>query len=185
MARKRMISPEFFESETMASLPVTTRLTYIGLWVYVDDEGRGKDNAALIKAAVWPLESGYTDRKVAADLQRLAATGSICRYACCGNQLHVVEWGQWQKISHATDTRLCPCPVHDPDASRIHREGFRNDSGAALRNVVEVNLSQCSSRAGAADRANPSGSSADACQHGYTDPVKCALCRVAAKAASQ
>lgn len=172
-----MISPEFFRSETLATVPLAARITFAGLWVYCDDEGRGKDNPALIEADVWPLDSTHSERKVAADLQKLAAIGSICRYECCGRQLHIPAWHLWQKISHPTPTRLCPCPRHDPEASRIHREGFRRDSGAALRNVIEVNSSQCSS-SGAADRATPSGSSADAdeCPH-HSVPSLCAICR--------
>ena len=56
MARIRSIKPEFFTSEVIASLPLSARLTFIGLWTYVDDNGVGLDNERLILAAVWPLE---------------------------------------------------------------------------------------------------------------------------------
>lgn len=39
MSRTRLIRPEFFSDERMASLSVTTRLAYIGLWTLCDDAG--------------------------------------------------------------------------------------------------------------------------------------------------
>ena len=56
MARIRSIKPEFFTSETITALPLSARLTFIGLWTYVDDNGVGLDNELLITAAIWPLE---------------------------------------------------------------------------------------------------------------------------------
>lgn len=166
MARKRMVSPEMFTSETVASLPVPTRYTWVGLLCYLDDHGIGRNNAQLIKAAVWPLDDSYTARKVGSDVTRLVGTGMLCAYTCCGKFFHAPNWGLWQKISHPTETKLCPCPEHFPDASRIHRrdsgatpELFESGSGAAPRNVVEVSSSQRSSSDDAADQ-TPSGSAA-------------------------
>lgn len=148
MARKRVISPEFYTSETMALLPVATRYTYIGLWLYLDDEGRGKDNAALVKASVWPLDESYTSRKVAADLDRLEKLGTVCRYEHCGRQfLHIPEWSKWQKISHPTPSLACPCPIHETDAAHPAPEPLRSRSGKSPRNVIQVNSTQCSSNA--------------------------------------
>src|SRR5258708_34267282 len=56
MARIRSIKPEFFTSAAMARQPLSARLTFIGLWTYVDDNGVGLDNERLVLAAIWPLE---------------------------------------------------------------------------------------------------------------------------------
>jgi hypothetical protein len=128
MARKRMLSPDMFTSETISSQPIPTRWTWAGLLTYLDDYGRGKDNAALVKAAVWPLDDAYTSKKVAADLDRLEQVGSLCRYTCCGSrQLHAPNWETFQKVSHKTDSKVCPCPEHDRN---LHEE-HRRDSGDA------------------------------------------------------
>lgn len=185
MARKRMVDPAMFTSETVAALPVPTRWTWLGLLCYFDDTGRGKDNPALIKASVWPLDDGYTARKVAADVERLIAGGQLCRYTCCGSSLlHAPRWNEWQRISHPTPTKLCPCAGHEPDVHRIHRsetgtlpEGFRSGSGAALHNVVEVSSDQRSS-------SGPDQAGAGPCPHGVDSPRLCALCRIAAKQAT-
>ena len=41
MARKRMLSPEFFTSGPVAELPISAVVTFAGLWCYFDDYGRG------------------------------------------------------------------------------------------------------------------------------------------------
>lgn len=150
MARKRMLAPEMFTSESLASLPVSTRWTWAGLLTYFDDLGRGRENAALVKAAVWPLDDTYTLKKVAADLDRLQAIGSVCRYECCGmKQIHSPAWGTWQKPSHPTPSRLCPCPTHDEghaNGSRPAPKVLARDSGAALPNVVKGSSTQFKGR---------------------------------------
>lgn len=178
MARKRMVDPAMFTSESVAALPVGTRWTWVGLLCYLDDTGRGRDNAALVKASVWPLDDHYGAKKVAADLEKLVTNGSLCRYTCCGSdQLHAPRWHEWQKISHPTATKLCPCPGHEAKAHRMHRtelgiplDGFANGSGVAPRNVVEV-----SSR----ERSLSGTDQADAgpCPHGHLSQRLCADCR--------
>lgn len=154
MARKRMLSPEMFTSESLASLPVATRWTWAGLLTYFDDLGRGRENAALVKAAVWPLDDGYTLRKVTLDLERLEGIGTLCRYECCGmKQMHSPAWQAWQKPSHPTPSRLCPCPVHEeghPSNSGSPPEVLAKDSGATLPNVVKDSSVQFKDAAGEA-----------------------------------
>ena len=81
MARKRMLSPEFFVSAPVNRLPFTAMITFAGLWCYFDDYGRGEDDPALVKAAVWPRRRSQTEAKVAADLDLIVAEGLICRYS--------------------------------------------------------------------------------------------------------
>lgn len=185
MARKRMVDPAMFTSETVAALPIATRWTWVGLLCYLDDTGRGKDNPALVKASVWPLDNVYTPRKVAADLDRLVAGGQLCRYECCGvAQLHAPTWAAWQKVAHPTPTRLCPCAGHEPKARRLHltelgipQDGFTSRSGEYLRNVVEVSSGEGSS-------SDPGQADAGPCPHGHSSPRLCADCRRGCTAAT-
>lgn len=113
MARIRTIKPSFFKSFSMAAHPYTTRLTFIGLWTYVDDEGRGVDDARLIKGEVWPLDDKMTVKKVEAELARLAEAGQIIRYEECGRRyLAVTEWKQHQRINRPTASTY-PVPLAD------------------------------------------------------------------------
>lgn len=109
MARIRSIKPEFFTSETIAALPVTARLTFIGLWTYVDDNGVGQDNARLVTAAIWPLEDDPTAtlRRTREDLARLHEARLITRYEQFGKRyLFVATWDEHQKISHPRKPRF-------------------------------------------------------------------------------
>jgi hypothetical protein len=111
MARIRTIKPAFFSSLSNADLPVGTRLTWIGLWTYVDDKGRGVDDARLVKAAVWPLDDSYTTKKVEADLVKLEKAGKIGRYIHDGQRyLAVVKWRDHQRIDKPQRSTLPPAP---------------------------------------------------------------------------
>lgn len=99
MARIRTIKPGFFTSEDVAALSMRARLTWIGLWTHVDDEGRAKDNPRLIHAAVWPLDD-VTVKQVEQDLVELAAHGRIVRYEVDGKRyLAVTNWNVHQRIN--------------------------------------------------------------------------------------
>jgi hypothetical protein len=105
MARIRTIKPEFFTSLTIADLPLTTRLTFIGIWTHVDDEGRCVDDARLIKAAVWPLDD-VTSGDVETDLKRLSESSLIARYKVGDRSyLEVTGWREHQKINRPTPSK--------------------------------------------------------------------------------
>lgn len=112
MARIRTIKPDFFRSEDVAQLSYRARLTWVGLWTYVDDSGRGKDNARIIKGDLWPLEDDVTHKDVEKDLQELAAAGRIQRYEVDGEKyLLVLKWSDHQRIAKPTASKL-PAPNH-------------------------------------------------------------------------
>lgn len=117
MARKRMIHPDFFVSATMNDLPYTAMLTFAGVWCWADDYGRGEDDPALVKAAVWPRRRQMSEKKVEADLDSLVAAEVLCRYEVTGHALiHVTNWREHQKVQHPSRSKLPPCPGHEPDA---------------------------------------------------------------------
>ena len=157
MARKRMISPELLISESVARLPIPTRYFFVGLWMYLDDEGRGRDNAALICAHQWPLDATYTAERVEADLILLAAE-LICRYQVGGKPyLHSPSWRRWQKVNHPTPSRVPPCPLelagdvdhvslpcHYRSPTGVLLESYGINPGLLPHNVVELNVDQSS-----------------------------------------
>src|SRR5262245_11670581 len=103
MARKRMLSPEFFTSGPVNNLPVTAMVTFAGLWCYFDDAGRGEDDAALVKSVVWPRRRSQSEARVASDLAAIAAQNLICRYEVGSVRLiHSPSWQEHQKVSHAS-----------------------------------------------------------------------------------
>lgn len=106
MARIRTIKPSFFTSETISRLTVEQRLTFIGLWTHVDDEGRCVDNARLVKAAIWPLDD-RTGADVEGDLGALSECSLITRYTVSGKRYIVVNgFREHQVINRKTRSTL-------------------------------------------------------------------------------
>lgn len=111
MARIRTIKPEFFTSLTLSTVSRDARLTFIGLWTYCDDDGRGRDESRLIKAAVWPLDDKVTVDVVERHLVELADAGLVQRYAVSGQRCVVVRnWKEHQKIDRPKASILPPPP---------------------------------------------------------------------------
>jgi len=109
MARIRTIKPDFFRSDDVAQLSYRARLTWVGLWTYVDDEGRGKDNARIIKGDLWPLEDDVTHKDVEKDLNELSKAGRIHRYEVDGEKyLLILKWTDHQRIAKPTASKLPP-----------------------------------------------------------------------------
>lgn len=109
MARIRTIKPEFFTSLTIADLPLTARLTFIGLWTHVDDAGRCVDDPRLIKAAVWPLDD-RTAADIEIDLKELTESSLITRYTLNRKRyLAITNWSEHQRINRPTPSKL-PAP---------------------------------------------------------------------------
>lgn len=124
--RIRTIKPEFWTSADIAGLPDDThRLLFIGLWNYVDDEGRGVDDPRLIKAALFPLSDVIRPADIDTMLWRLP---SVFRYSSSERRyLAITTWSQHQTISHPR-----PSKYPDPDSGEASRKApgmFAEGSG--------------------------------------------------------
>jgi hypothetical protein len=134
MARIRSIKPETFTSETVSSLSLAARWTFVGLWTHVDDEGRVRDNAKIIRGALWPNEDETVSSKdVEGHLGELEDAEMICRYIANGvRYLHVVNFLKHQSINRPTPSKLPPCPhPQHPDPSRRPHEDSPHGSPGA------------------------------------------------------
>lgn len=106
MARIRTIKPSFFQSDDVSALPLRARLTWIGLWTHCDDQGRTKDHARLIKAAIWPLDN-VSLADIEDDLVTLSGHGRIVRYEVAGQRyLAIVNWHDHQKINRPSASNI-------------------------------------------------------------------------------
>jgi hypothetical protein len=157
MARKRMLHADFFTSRAMNDVSIVAMVTFEGMWCWADDKGRGEDDAALVKAFVWPRRKAVTERHVQDAMDALVAQEVLCRYQVAGARLvHIVHFREHQKVSHPTPSKLAPCPVHDGDewehfaiSHGLSPEDFTSDSGATTEglvpSVVQFRLGQISS----------------------------------------
>ena len=137
MARKRMLAPEFFTSSTMNALPLEVTVTFAGIWCWADDYGRGEDDEAMVKAAVYPRRRKFTEKIVRNHMDALVEAGVLCAYSVNGIGLvHVVSWNEHQTISHPAKPKIAPCQEHEAEAwdkfvsdTDTARHKFRNPSG--------------------------------------------------------
>jgi hypothetical protein len=120
--RIRSILPEFYRSEDVAAMDWHTRLVFIGLWSYVDDNGVGRDNVRLIASDLFPLDGDSTEtlRRVSTALGWLSEHGQIERYKVDGvAYFFVVQWDRYQRVQNPGKARY-PRPTSDnvepPDA---------------------------------------------------------------------
>lgn len=103
--RIRSTKPNFWRSKTMARFDWGTRLVLKGLESYVDDNGVGKDDIALIAADVFPRDLSSSPHETIMQLteavQRLTEAGLVVRYEADGEDLiYIDRWKEWQYIQH-------------------------------------------------------------------------------------
>lgn len=84
MSRTRLIRPEFFSDERMASTSDSTRLFYIGLWTLCDDAGYFEVKPSQIAAELFRYQGrARRERVTARALADLVELGRI-KYLECG-----------------------------------------------------------------------------------------------------
>jgi hypothetical protein len=118
MARIRTIKPALFTSRTVNNWPVGVRWTFAGLFTFLDDKGRGLDEARLVKAEVYPLDDKMTPKKVEEHLDLIAKEGPLCRYSVGGlRYMHIISWREHQRVNRPTPSKVPPCPNHEEEGS--------------------------------------------------------------------
>lgn len=119
--RIRNTKPEFWRSERISSVSWDARLVLKGLESYVDDNGVGKDDIALIVTDVFPRDIARdmapgnppgtpgTLRRVSEAISELFEAGLIWRYTVDGTKLMYLSW--WDDFQY----------VNKPNAGRFRR----------------------------------------------------------------
>ena len=137
--RIRSIKPEFWSSPDVAALSDADRLLFIGLWSYVDDHGRGRDDVALIVAALFPHDMVANPRdtvaKVRDGLARLSEANLILRYTVASRTYFLVTgWGKHQRVDKPKASRI-PEPTEEENGAFPQNDANR-ESVANLRDDV-------------------------------------------------
>jgi hypothetical protein len=135
--RIRSIKPEFWRSDDIAALDPWTRLLFIGLWSYVDDHGRGRDNVQLIVADLFALDDVRESfANVSRGLSQLSEAGLIHRYEVSGKRyLRVVTWTAHQRVDKPQTSRF---PSHEGAVTSENedRESVASNSRAIRESVA-------------------------------------------------
>ncbi len=135
IARIRTIKPEAFASESLASVSLSAERTFFGLLTQADDQGRLRDQAAVIAGQLWSLRREHGPVEVEDDLTQLDGAGLICRYEGDDGKryLHIVTFAKHQKINRPSGVRNPPCPHHDLG---VPRETSPRVPGAVTEHTV-------------------------------------------------
>lgn len=112
--RIRSIKPEFWRSDDIDALNWDTRLVFIGLWSYVDDNGVGLDKLASICADLFASDLERDPRetfaRVSEAILTLAERGLIERYTVEGKTyLFIRGWSKHQRVDKPNKARY-PAP---------------------------------------------------------------------------
>jgi hypothetical protein len=140
--RIRSTKPEFWRSKTIAQIDWSTRLVLKGLESYVDDNGVGKDDLALIAADVFPRDLSRDPRETLARLSEAISTlseaGLIVRYVFDGEDLlYIDKWSDIQRIDKPGKGRF-PRPDGTFEYSEpVNRDHYRNIRDT-LANIPET-----------------------------------------------
>ena len=131
MARKRLISPEFFHSENMAQCSAHARLLFVGIWTIADKQGRLRYSAPVIRGAIFPFEP---DLDIDALVTELVRVGSLVRYGygAGGRQyLSIPGWEKWQKVHKNETDQGHPEPPKNTESGNyaIESGNYASESG--------------------------------------------------------
>jgi hypothetical protein len=106
MAHRRMIASDIFEDEWYGQLDFFQQQLWIGLFAKcADDQGRLQDNAALLRAAIFPYKDiPLADIEIA--LVSFAKEGKITRYVAQGKKLlQIARWWKNQRPQWAQPSK--------------------------------------------------------------------------------
>ena len=134
--RIRSTKPEFWRSSTIASVDWDARLVLKGLESYVDDNGVGKDDLALIVGDVFPRDMVANPRdtlaRVSEAISILSKSGLLHRYKVEGKPLlYISNWDAFQRIDKPGKGRL-----PRPDGTMDYKESVIRESVASPREGV-------------------------------------------------
>ena len=120
MANKRMINGDTFEDEFFTTLSIFDRLLWIGcITKLADDQGRFRDNAALIRSNLFPMDD-IPLNNIEKAIQLFSIDGRILRYEKDGKKLiQIVNWWKHQKPRWASASNY-PAPGGWTDRFRYH-----------------------------------------------------------------
>lgn len=111
MARKRMISPEIWESQSFGELDLLGKVMYIGMISHADDEGRGILSAQLLKSKILPYDV-VRNADVEKALEDIGNKTSTLYYEVNGKSYYYLEnWSKWQYIQKPIPSKLPSPPL--------------------------------------------------------------------------
>lgn len=121
MPRSRIIRPEFWSDEKLASVSRESRLTFAGMWGTSDDYGVTKGNLAWLKSQIFPYDEDIKLSKFTEWITELEKLKRIIPFTSDGEKYYYIpKFEEHQKVDRPSKTRN-PEPPTDID-SRLTRD---------------------------------------------------------------
>lgn len=106
MARKRLISPEIWESQSFGELTILAKILFIGMISQADDDGKGILSAQFLKSRILPYDEVRV-AEVDKALKEIGHKTSTRYYEVEGKNYYIFEnWKKWQMINRPTPSKL-------------------------------------------------------------------------------
>lgn len=138
MARKRVISPEIWESCSFSELSDLAKIVFISLISHADDEGRGRADTSLIKNITFPYDGSRRVADVEFALSEIARSTSTQFYKVNGIAYYwITSWKKWQKIDKPSKSKLPPPSSMGEGGAILFPEKFDEGSTNARRGFDE------------------------------------------------
>lgn len=135
MPRRRMIDPNFWESEDIAKLTPRQRLLWIGLWSNADDEGRGRGSLAAIRSTIFKYDD-ISLQELAEDLEAVKKHCKVRFYEVDGSTYYAcTNWKTWQKVDHPKPSFIPP-----PEYADLLANDSRTSRDTVAPNLIKSNL---------------------------------------------
>ncbi len=126
MARIRTIKPEFWTDEKIVGLSPLARLLFIGLWNFVDDEGRAPFSPARLKMQILPADNADIS-EIIGEIRR---DGLIAVYEVDGKEyFQVCGFARHQKIDKRLQSKHPAPPIHPEIPQLSPTEGIKEGKG--------------------------------------------------------
>lgn len=110
MARIRSIKPEFWTDEKVVAISPLARLLFVGMWNFVDDEGRAEFSPIRMKMQILPADNA----DISELLGEIRRENLITVYAVDGKEyFQVCGFTKHQKIDHRSKSKY-PSPADSP-----------------------------------------------------------------------
>lgn len=112
--RSRVIRPEFWSDAALARLSHGARLTFIGMWMIADREGRLIDSPLSVCGQLYPYEGPEMLHQVDRWIADLAQAGLIARYEADGvRAIQIRSFARYQPIHWSEKPSRIPPPPQD------------------------------------------------------------------------
>lgn len=138
MARKRMISPEIWESQDFSQLSDLSKIVFISLFSHADDEGRGRADTGFVKSMTFPYDKNRRVADIKSALSEIARCMSVQFYSVNGSEYYfMTSWKKWQKVEKPSKSKLPAPPNVGVGGDIPNCDNFGEDSPNIPRTLSE------------------------------------------------